>query len=71
MCLTDLGTDRGAINLDTEVLLAVFGRAGNQPFYKRDLVVSIGFVILDRSSLAVRVAGVRALLDISDVLLMR
>jgi len=41
----------------TEILLTVFGRAGYQDLYKRKLVDSIGFVIFDQTSLAVRVEG--------------
>ncbi|KAH9921863.1 uncharacterized protein B0H18DRAFT_1121164 [Fomitopsis serialis] len=44
----------------SEILLAVFGRAGYQNSYKRKMVNSIGFVIFDQSSLAVRVEGVSA-----------
>ncbi|KAH9831521.1 uncharacterized protein C8Q71DRAFT_861552 [Rhodofomes roseus] len=40
-----------------EIVLAVFGRAGYQTFYERKLVNSLGFVIYDQSTLAVRVEG--------------
>ncbi|KZT67978.1 hypothetical protein DAEQUDRAFT_739061 [Daedalea quercina L-15889] len=42
---------------DTEVLLAVFGYAGYQNYYKRKMINSIGFIIFDQKSIAVRAAG--------------
>lgn len=36
----------------------MFGRAGLQTFYKRDMINSIGFVIFDEETATSRVVGV-------------
>ncbi|KAI0635434.1 hypothetical protein C8Q77DRAFT_1156721 [Trametes polyzona] len=40
-----------------EVLVGVFGRAGPQAYYKRDLVNNIGFVIYDTAKASTRIVG--------------
>lgn len=42
----------------SESLVGVFGRAGYQDNYHRELVNSIGFVIFDKDTALTRVAGV-------------
>ncbi len=42
-----------------EVLVGVFGRAGHHDFYKREMVVDIGFVIFDAAEETTRIVGVR------------
>lgn len=54
-------TDLCFNSTDNEVLIGVFGRAGYQNYYKRKLVNSIGFIIFNKSTLAVRTAGVNIL----------
>lgn len=43
----------------TEVLVGVFGRAGWHEYYKREMVVDIGFVVFDAAQETTRVVGVR------------
>ncbi|OJT05926.1 hypothetical protein TRAPUB_3216 [Trametes pubescens] len=40
-----------------EVLVGVFGRAGHHDFYKREMVVDIGFVIFDAAEETTRIVG--------------
>jgi len=41
----------------TEVIVAIYGRAGYQDYYKRKLINSISFVIFDEKSVTSRVEG--------------
>ena len=45
-----------------EVLVGVFGRAGMQSYYKREMINSIGFVVLDPEKQSVRVVPVSLIL---------
>lgn len=42
----------------TEILINVFGRAGYQSYYKREMVNNIGFVIFDTAKGTTRTVGV-------------
>ena len=42
-----------------EILVAVFGRAGFQSYYSRNMINNIGFVIFDTVTESVRIAGVQ------------
>ncbi|EIW56222.1 uncharacterized protein TRAVEDRAFT_86104, partial [Trametes versicolor FP-101664 SS1] len=41
----------------TEILINVFGRAGYQSYYKREMVNNIGFVIFDTAKGTTRTVG--------------
>ncbi len=45
----------------TEVILAIYGRAGYQNYYKRKLINSMSFVIFDEATASSRIEGVRPL----------
>ncbi|KZT10240.1 uncharacterized protein LAESUDRAFT_644403 [Laetiporus sulphureus 93-53] len=45
--------------LDSEIILAIYGRAGYQYFYKQKLINSIDFIIFDQQNASWRVLGVR------------
>ena len=45
-------------SIANEIVSAVFGRAGHQSFYKREMINSIGFVIFDTMKGTTRVEGV-------------
>jgi len=50
--------DASVIDLkSTEIIKSVFGRAGYQKHYQRDMINSIGFVIFDDRTCTTRVAG--------------
>lgn len=46
--------------IDSERVVTVFGRAGMQSFYKREMINSLGFVIFDAETATSRVVGVSA-----------
>ena len=48
-----------------EVLVGVFGRAGFQTYYRRDMINQLNFAIYDKATGTLRVAGVSVFL--SDV----
>lgn len=48
-------SDRDA---ETEVLVGVFGRAGWHEYYKREMVVDLGFVVFDAAQETTRIVGV-------------
>ena len=49
-------------NTENEVLSAVYGREGYHPYYKRNLVTNIAFVIFDTNTEKSRTAGVSRIL---------
>ncbi|KZT10239.1 uncharacterized protein LAESUDRAFT_809946 [Laetiporus sulphureus 93-53] len=49
--------NRATINLqDSEIILAIYGRAGYQNFYKQKLINSINFIIFDQQTSSFRVS---------------
>ena len=49
----------GSRGTASEIVAAVFGRAGYQTYYARDMLNNIGFVIFDTIKESVRIAGVQ------------